>query len=200
MANLSIIYKHIYIYRIVMNILYGGNYKKRFKKIIALLGRDDRNILELCFGDIYIAKYCKKTGRKWVGLDVNRGFVERAQKKGFDARHADISKLDKLPQADVCIIAGSLYHFHKDLSRIISIMLESAPKIIISEPIRNLSSIPGVIGKIAKRSANAGQGYEEFRYDEYSFIDTLEHFSRKYNFLYNIADNDKDMIIMIERG
>ena len=38
-----------------MNVLYLGRYRQRFKDITNELGPRDNNIIELCFGDIYIA-------------------------------------------------------------------------------------------------------------------------------------------------
>ena len=43
-----------------MNILYLCQYKQRFKDIVDLLSKSNRNIFELCFGNVNIAKECKK--------------------------------------------------------------------------------------------------------------------------------------------
>ena len=79
----SIIYQHILLYRFFMDILYVGKYKQRFIPIINQIKLLPVNsqILELCFGDIAIADFCKKNRYNWIGLDINKSFVEHAQKK-----------------------------------------------------------------------------------------------------------------------
>ncbi|SVE02435.1 uncharacterized protein METZ01_LOCUS455289, partial [marine metagenome] len=90
-----------------MNLICLGGYSKRFQDIIELLEEKDRNVLELCFGDIYIAKHCKITGRNWLGLDLNQSFVEFAKYNGFEAERKDLMENESLPGSDVCIMIGS---------------------------------------------------------------------------------------------
>ena len=92
-----------------MNVLYLGRYRQRFQDINNVMAPDDRQIIELCFGDIYIAEYCKKSLRQWTGYDINDVFVNYALERGHNAVNADIMSLKKLPHADVLIFAGSLY-------------------------------------------------------------------------------------------
>jgi hypothetical protein len=97
-----------------MNLLYAGGYKERFRKIARLLEDFPKGaqVLELCFGDTYIAEFCKNNGYGWLGIDLNAEFVKHAQRLGFDARLDDLTMVDNLPKAHACIIVGSLYHFH----------------------------------------------------------------------------------------
>jgi len=180
-----------------MNILYLFKYKQRFIDIIELISENDKSILELCFGDIHIANTCKDRGLHWHGIDINESFVKYAKNKGFEATKQDLACLNIFPTADVCIMSGSLYHFHNEIELLFLKMLKSAPKIIISEPIINLSSKKGIIGKISKKLTNAGKGNESFRFNKISIINTLEQYKNKLNFKYRIISIKKDILIEI---
>lgn len=183
-----------------MNLICLGGYRKRFQDIVELLEEKDKNILELCFGDIYVAEHCKITGRNWLGLDLNLSFVEFAENNGFNAERKDLMKIKRLPDADVCIMIGSIYHFAKDnCETIMSKMLTSSKKIIISEPVLTWSNRSGLIGAIAKKSANVGKGEETFRFNKRSFLSMLESLSRKFNFNYQIKrERGFDLIAVIQ--
>ena len=193
----SLIYSNIWIYRTMMNVLYSGRYKRRFEEVIALVGPDDRNVLELCFGDTYIAEFCRDTARTWTGLDINQDFIEFAQRKGHDARMADISSMESLPPADVCIMMGSLYHFNQNTANLFHKMLSSSNRLIISEPVRNLSSRSGVIGKMARYSANAGKGHEHFRFSRTTLISKMDEIRQEVDFTYEIISENRDILIVI---
>jgi hypothetical protein len=149
----SLVYHNIYIYRIIMNILYGMKYKKRFDNINNLMRDNDKDIVELCFGDIYIAQYASITNRRWIGLDINESFIRYANSKNYKAIKKDIL-VAEIPKNDVCIMIGSLYHFIDDIELVLTKMLQSAGRVIISEPIKNLSNNK-YIGFLAKKSGNS---------------------------------------------
>ncbi|HET9053691.1 MAG TPA: hypothetical protein VFM90_05930 [Cyclobacteriaceae bacterium] len=185
-----------------MNILYLGKYAKRFDPVISEIRRlpPGTPVLELCFGDIYIADFCKKNGFPWTGLDINDDFVEMARKAGFDARMTDVIAAEQLPTAGACIMMGSLYHFHRNTEDILGKMLQAADLIIISEPVLNLSARNGVIGWFAKKGANAGKGDEHFRYNRTSFRRMLEENSAKLGFrIEEVDDRGKDLIVKLTR-
>lgn len=196
----SIIYRHIRLYRFFMNVLYMGKYKQRFVPIIdqIKLLPDNSKILELCFGDVVIADYCKGSSHKWIGLDINKNFVNNAQKKGHTANVEDLTTVQALPLVDLCIMIGSLYHFHPNTQNILVKILQASRLVIISEPVLNLSSMKGIIGVIAKRSANAGKGDEPFRYNRSSFLDMLQTHSDALNYGYEILrEQGKDLIVKL---
>lgn len=197
--NNSFIYKNIHIYRILMNILYSLKYKKRFSEIVNEFSENDKNILELCFGDIYIADECRKRGINWMGIDISENFVKFANKKGYHAIKDDLTKIETLPLSDICIMCGSLYHFHNEIDLILGKMLASSQKIIISEPIVNLSSKKNLIGKISKILTNAGKGAENFRFNKESIIDTLDELKNKMSFEYKIISIKRDILIEIKK-
>jgi hypothetical protein len=158
---------------------------------------EDRQIIELCFGDIYIAEYCKRSLRQWTGYDINDVFVNYALERGHNAVSADILSLKKLPQADVLIFAGSLYHFNENLHHIWQLMTSCATKIILSEPIKNITSIKNFIGKIGARASAVRNGAEAFRFERDSLIEMLDYFQETYNFTYEIVSEKKDILIII---
>jgi hypothetical protein len=195
--NTSLIYRNIWIYRLVMNLLYLGRYRRRFKDITNLLEQKDNNIVELCFGDIIIAEYCKESARHWVGYDINDVFVNFALKHGHNAVSTDILSLESLPDADVLIFAGSLYHFNENMHKIWQLMTSCASKIILSEPVKNITSIKNFVGKIGARASTVRNGAEAFRFDRRSLIEMLDRFKETYNFTYEIVSEKKDILIII---
>jgi hypothetical protein len=58
---------------------------------------------------------------------------------------------------------GSLYHFYDEIESLLFKMLNSAPLVIISYPVRNLSSKKGMIGKISRKLTNEDKEPESFR-------------------------------------
>jgi hypothetical protein len=195
--NTSLIYRNIWIYRLVMNLLYLGRYRRRFKDITNLLEQKDNNIVELCFGDIIVAEYCKESARHWVGYDINDVFVNYALKHGHNAVSTDILSLESLPDADVLIFAGSLYHFNENMHKIWQLMTSCASKIILSEPVKNITSIKNFVGKIGARASTVRNGAEAFRFDRRSLIEMLDRFKETYNFTYEIVSEKKDILIII---
>jgi hypothetical protein len=186
-----------------MNLLYSGKYKQRFAPVISHLAAmpSGSRILELCFGDIYIADYCRKAGYEWTGFDINEHFIDRAQKLGFDAHYANLSSTDNLPQSDVCLMMGSLYHFHLHAEELIAKMLIAARIVVISEPILNLASRGGLIGYLARRSANAGKGNESFRYNRKTFTDLIDRCRSRLNIGdIVIQDHGKDIIVKLVKN
>lgn len=198
MPKRSLIYKNAFFYRIIMNILYSGGYKERYRIIFRHI-KNAESVLELCFGDILLAESCRNNNINWVGMDINEVFVNRAIKKGFNAILSDISEVEIFPKAELIVLAGSFYHFENNADDILKKMLDTAEKIIISEPVHNISAKKGLLGYIARKSANTGKKQESFRYNERSFIDFLDKNKTKMGFTYKIIERfRKDIIIEIE--
>lgn len=196
--KVSIIYRNIHIYRLIMNALYTFGYKQRFKDIINCIDlKHDNSVLDLCFGDIYVAELCKKNNITWIGYDINPYFTKYAKKKGFNASVVDISEIHELPKSDVCIISGSLYHFYPNAHELLKKMVNSSNKVLISEPVRNFSSKSGLIGKIAHIFSNAGKGEEIFRFNETSIIDFLDTYKKELHFSYIVQSIKRDIVIQI---
>lgn len=195
--NRSIIYHDIFIYRLSMNLLYAFQYRKRFNQITRLFKPGDSRIVELCFGDIYVAEFCSKTGRSWTGYDLNESFVGYSRKKGYDAHLADIEKIEKFPQCDVCIMTGSLYHFNRNLPDLFKKIRKSSKRFLLSEPVKNLTHKKGLLQWLSGLLTNAGRGTEKFRYNEDSLIKAVEKIKSVIKFKYHIISKGRDMLLEV---
>jgi hypothetical protein len=181
-----------------MNLLYNGGYRKRFQAIYPLLRQ--KRVTELCFGDTFIARYCRSHGIAWTGYDINEEFVKKALAEKHNAHLKDLTGTTDLEPADICIISGSLYHFHNELESFILKMFSCAPALIISEPVTNLSSRKGIIGKLARSSSAVNGKEQEFRYTEESLLSALGELGKKHNFSFRVYTHfSKDIIIELNK-
>ena len=202
MAKRSFVYRNIFIYRLIMNVLYAGKYRRRFDPVISHIKNlpAGSRVVELCFGDIYIANFCKERGYKWTGFDLNSDFVQAARRKGFDAHLCDLTTVTSLPRAGVYVMVGSLYHFSSQSTNILSLMFNAANTVIISEPVINLSSRPDLIGWLARKAANAGRGHELFRFNKTSLVAMLEENSSSVGFrIEDVQDYERDLIVKLAK-
>ena len=194
----SLIYRNIFLYRLVMKLLYKGEYYKRFETVCKLI--EGKKVTELCFGDLVVAKYCRQQNIEWTGIDVSKHFVRIAKRKGFKASVGDIHTLAEFPKADVCVMCGSLYHFVIDIDALFLKLLACAPRIIISEPIHNLSERNDWIGALARKAANVKGEKQGFRYTEETLLSALNIVSKKFNFSFKVIEKQKkDIVVLIER-
>ena len=183
-----------------MNILYLGKYNQRFKSVENLLNpRNDKNVIELCFGDTMIAKWCKLNDIKWAGFDINEEFIKNARLEGYNAHYKDILKLENLPKSDAVIIMGSLYQFNEILDDLINCVMSSTSKFIISEPISNLATKGNLIGYLAKRSTKVGNGNEMFRYNYDNLHSALRNVCDGRFAVSEIKRTQKDLILVIRK-
>ena len=182
-----------------MNILYFGEYKKRFKVITDILSRrkNDKKIIELCFGDIYIANWCKENNIEWNGYDININFINYAKLRGFEAHYYDLFEFRDLPKCETAIMIGSFYHFYMHAEEILDHIMKFTHKFILSEPIKNLSSTGGLLGYLAKRYTRSGRGNETFRYNYESLKNTLESEKLKKYKIKELFRNDREVIFEI---
>jgi len=190
----SLVYANIHMYRLVMNALYSGGYRKRFLPICDLLAEDVRSVCDLCFGDTVIASWCRDSGIRWVGFDINADFCERARRLGFDAQEGNILEVD-LPPADAYVMAGSLYHFHDQLSEVFDRVFDHTRHFVLSEPVQNMSARGGLLGRIGRRSADPGAGDSSFRFDEDSLLAALGEQARRKGFDSRVVSTDRDMVV-----
>ena len=182
-----------------MNLLYGGRYRARFANVQRLLEDNEAlSVCELCFGDTLLAEWCKARGIEWTGVDLNEGFCMRARKMGLNAIAGDIFAA-QLPRADAFVMTGSLYHFHTQISDVFKLVLSRTNRFVLSEPIRNLSSSGGMIGWLAQRSGNPGDGEARFRFDKSSLLSTLKQEQKKLGFQMKIVSEDRDLLLEISR-
>jgi hypothetical protein len=195
-SKASLVYSHIIVYRLVMNVLYRGGYRRRFERVLEHVPAATRSLCDLCFGDTYVAEWCRARGITWTGIDLNRVFCERAVRRGFDAVCTDLLTAD-LPVADVYVMAGSLYHFHQTLPLLLDRILARTKRLILSEPVRNLSADRGLLGWFARRAADPGTGRAEFRFDAERLIAALRTEQERLGFKLSILSSDRDLVVEI---
>jgi uncharacterized protein YlzI (FlbEa/FlbD family) len=158
----------------------------------------DSSCVELCFGDTLVAAQCNRRHIRWTGFDINEYFVTCARKKGFDAQHADLETMEVVPSAGVVLMSGSLYHFHETADLLVKKMIEAAPKVVISEPVKNLSSAGGLFGKLAGSAASTQKGRASFRYNRETFLELMNRVARETQRKLTIEKEfKKDLIISL---
>ena len=168
-SGASLIYRSASMYEVAMCALYGRHHRERFRAVADWVPAGAA-VVELCCGpgSLYL-RHLRPRVRSYIGLDANPGFVAGLQARGVDARLIDLIDGDRpLPRADVAIMQASLYHFLPDADAILQRMLGVAERcVIISEPVRNLSSstLP-LIGAIGRRATDPGVGGHADRFTE----------------------------------
>lgn len=193
----SFIYRRVWIYRLAMTVLYRGSYRARFDRMAALLTASERSVLELCFGDTVFAELCRRQGRTWTGLDVNERFVARAAANGYDAHLLDLRHAADLPTCDVCVMIGSLYHFHAQLPELFERIKAVSGRFLISEPVQNWTHGNALLRGLARRGTRVGPDAETFRFNEASLRASLEALRGRVGFRYRVIHVARDMIVEV---
>lgn len=173
----SPVYWHPYLYHVAMRLLYGRHYRARYAEIARRI-KAGASVVDLCCGDcrLYTQELAGRAG-SYLGLDFNAGFVHRARKRGipvalWDCRH------DPIPAADVVVLQGSLYQFMPDQAGMIERMIKAARQaVIVTEPIRNLSTSPNpLVAWVARRAGNPGSHPAPARFSESNLRDLFNRF------------------------
>jgi SAM-dependent methyltransferase len=165
----SLIYRSARGYELLMRTLYGRHYIARMRAVAEQVPPGS-SVLELCCGPgTLYRRFLRGRASSYIGIDANEGFVSKLRNQGIDARRIDLATDNQpLPAAEVALIQASLYHFLPYPSPIIELMLDAASeRVIVSEPIRNLSqsSLPG-LGLLSRRATNPGVEHSADRFDE----------------------------------
>lgn len=196
-GRVSLIYRSASVYKLVMGALYGRHHNGRLRAVAEQVP-DGATVLELCCGpgSLYLRHLRARVG-SYVGLDANPGFVAALQARGVDARLIDLTDgAQLLPHADVAIMQASLYHFLPDADEILQRMLSAAQRyVIISEPVRNLSSstLP-LIGTIGRRAADPGVGGHADRFTEMTLDQLMAAYDVRAAFL---APGGRDKVYVL---
>jgi len=133
---MELVYGHPATYRLIEKILYGRSYRYHYEALAREIGSS--SLLELCCGDCQILDYY--AGSSYRGIDINPAFVGPAQRRGLNVSYGDIGVCD-IPAAGCILLHNSLYQFYPHHEALIQRALKSASeKLIISEPVINLSS------------------------------------------------------------
>jgi hypothetical protein len=177
--SVSLIYRSAVGYELLIRALYGRHYADRMRAIATEVPPGSP-VLELCCGPATLyRRFLRGRTSRYLGLDVNPGFVAALRRRGIDALELDLAAGDRaLPSADVVIIQASLYHFLPRAEVVVDRMLAAArDRVIVSEPVRNLacSDVP-IVRILGRRAADPGTGGHARRFDERS----LDAFMARY--------------------
>ena len=148
----SPLYSSPTLYHFLMWLLYRKNFDVRYEVIVDEIP-EGASVVDVCAGDAYLyLKFLKKKSVHYTAIDNSPYFLDWAQKKGIDYRKANVFD-DEIPTGDIVVMMGSLFQFFPKEKEVLQKMISSAKiKVIISEPISNLSSSHvGVIARIANR-------------------------------------------------
>jgi len=117
-------------------------------------------------GDAYLyTAYLRERDVRYTGIDFNPAFIRNAEKLGIDARLEDI-RSSPIPDSDYVVMHGSLYHFIPDHESLLERMLRAARvRLIVAEPIVNLSSGTSFLSALSRVATSAGRGTSSERFD-----------------------------------
>ena len=165
-----------------MFIASNGSYFNEFDIAFNLLPKKTKSVIELCFGDICIAKSCRENNISWTGHDISSYFVNNAKKKKYNASLVDLHKVSLKGKYDVAIISRSLYQFKSDLTYIMASILDVSSSIIICESIKSLSNSRNyLVRKFANKITHSGDKEHFFRYTKDSIEKDIKFIAEKFN-------------------
>jgi SAM-dependent methyltransferase len=133
-------------------------------------------VADLCCGTARLFRdHLRARGCAYVGLDFNSQFVLQMRREGVETRFFN-ALTDDVPSADYVTMISSFYHFRRSAEEVLDRMRSSARRgVIISEPVKNMSSHPSPLGGVAAWLTNPGVGEYDQRFD----LATFEAFSRQ---------------------
>jgi SAM-dependent methyltransferase len=197
----GLVYRNQALYELIMMLLYRQHYGDRYRAIADLVPAGS-SVLDVCCGPgVLYTRYLKLKDVQYTGLDLNETFVARLRSAGINAIHADIKKLAEWPQADIAVIQASLYHFlPDDAGGIIGKLMRAARrKVIIAEPVRNLSSLKlKWLARWVHRLTDAGSGAESRRYDEQSLGREMAPFASAIERSFTVAGG-REMVYVLRK-
>jgi glycosyltransferase involved in cell wall biosynthesis len=161
-------------YELVMRALYGDALPGIYADVARHIP-DGASVVDLCCGtgELYRG-HLRARGCEYMGLDFNSQFVFSNRRRGVKSRFFDVAH-DEIPEADYVTMVSSLYHFRSGADELIERMCKAARKaVVVSEPVKNWSSKPSLLGKAASWLSNPGVGEYQQRFDAASFRELAE--------------------------
>jgi SAM-dependent methyltransferase len=153
-------------YDMTMKALYGAHYHETYAEVARRIPAD-ASVVDVCCGTGRLWQdHLRAQGNEYLGLDFNGHFVMGLRKRGGHARLFDL-RTEDVPSADYVVMCSSFYHSLGTEDAMFSKLMAAARKaVIISEPVRNVSSssIP-LVGAVSERLTNAGDGERHERFD-----------------------------------
>jgi trans-aconitate methyltransferase len=183
----SLLYSHRLLYHGVMRLLYGRHFEARYTALAAEIPAGSA-VVDVCAGDCYLyLKYLRHKPVQYQGLDISPQLVRWAQKRGVSVREFNVWQ-DEVPGGDVVIMQASMYQFIPHQKTIVQKLLAAArEKVIIAEPIRNLSSshnpLLAIFSQRATTPATEAASYSGQRFNRQSlteFFNSFETFERSF--------------------
>jgi glycosyltransferase involved in cell wall biosynthesis len=152
-------------YDLAMRALYGAGHDAIYADVARRIP-DGSSVVDVCCGTARLFRdHLRARGCAYLGLDFNGHFVLRARRAGVPTRFFNVLA-DPIPEADYVVMLSSLYHFRERAPEVLDRMRAAAREaVIISEPIRNLSAHPSLIGRVAGFLSNPGVGEYRDRFD-----------------------------------
>jgi SAM-dependent methyltransferase len=169
----SVFYAHPRLYGMMMRVLYGRHFGARYAAIADLIPAAC-SVVDLCAGDCFLySRYLAAKQVNYLGLDISDEMVAFARSRGIPARRFDV-RTDRVPTADVIVMQASLYQFLPDAASVLrKLFAAAADRVILAEPVRNLSSSSNaVVAALGRRLTRpSGGGYTAERFDSSSFAE-----------------------------
>jgi Methyltransferase domain len=135
----SPLYWSPWVYRLVMRALYGRAYDERYR-VVADLVPDGSHVVDLCCGCGYLyTEFLAKRGIAYTGVDLLPAMTRVLRQRPVQLVHGGVLDLVTLPTGDICLMLGSLYHFHPREADVLCRMAASAPRALLLEPVKNLN-------------------------------------------------------------
>jgi len=135
----SLLYWSPWAYRLVMRARYGHAYDERYR-VVADLVPDGSHVVDLCCGCGYLyTKFLARRGIAYTGVDLLPAMTRVLRQRPVRLVHGGVLDLATLPTGDVCVMLGSLYHFHPREADVLRRMVASAPRALLLEPVENLA-------------------------------------------------------------
>lgn len=195
----SLIYRIPLLYTLLIRILYGKNYNAR-TQLVAEEIPDGASVLDICCGDCTLYSLALKERVSYVGVDINPYFIKKAKKHSIKALQMDIIS-DEIPKSEYVVMQGSLYQFFPNYKKIVDKLLDSATKkVIISEPIKNLSDSDNpIIAFIAKHSANPGTGHKMARFNDKTLHNLFEENYKDLIEKFKYIPGNRELIVILNK-
>jgi SAM-dependent methyltransferase len=152
-------------YDLAMRLLYGSGVEQTYAEVARRIP-DGASVVDLCCGTSRLYRdQLAARGCSYLGLDFNGHFVMQGRRRGISTRFFNVLT-DPIPEADYVVMLSSLYHFRSRAVDVLERMQAAARRaVILSEPIRNLSSPKTPLGRLAIRLSNPGVGEYAERFD-----------------------------------
>lgn len=174
---------------LVMRALYGKQLDATYRAVAERVP-EGASVVDVCCGTARLYRdHLAARRSEYLGLDFNTHFVFHVRKRGVHARFFDVLK-DRVPPADCVTMLSSLYHFRRQAADVVGRMRAAARRrVIVSEPVRNLSGRRTPLSRLAARLSNPGVGDYAERFDLEEFR-ALAHSLGASEFSYREGDHN----------